>query len=195
MALLGAVAAPLLCAVGSLCAQAVCQSAVVTQQLLQEGFHRDLLLQVELGVAKEDLRECTVAARTHLPPGVYVDPYELASLQRHNFTKALVIPDAVDVEAPEYLATELAVLLYMTPDPRCSECFTATLPVHGRYHRPTANNETVLVALKSPEILICCCDMSCCCQAVEGKIPHLEKSCRACGLVLTGFLITRSCFL
>ncbi|NWI17268.1 PIGX protein, partial [Crypturellus soui] len=139
-------------------AQAVCQDAVVTQQLLQEGFHRELLLQVELGVTREDLGRCTVAARTRLPSGIYVDPYELASLQRHNLTKALVIPDAVDVEAPEYLAPELVVFLYMTPDPRCSGCFTATLPVHGRYHRPAENNGTALVTLKGPEILICCCD-------------------------------------
>lgn len=28
-----------------------------------------------------------MAARTHLPPGIYVDPYELASLQQQNLTK------------------------------------------------------------------------------------------------------------
>lgn len=28
-----------------------------------------------------------MVARTHLPPGIYVDPYELASLQQHNLTK------------------------------------------------------------------------------------------------------------
>lgn len=48
---------------------------------------RDLLVKVELGVVGEDARGCTVAARTRLPPGIYVDPYELASLQQHNLTK------------------------------------------------------------------------------------------------------------
>ncbi|XP_025934343.1 phosphatidylinositol-glycan biosynthesis class X protein isoform X3 [Apteryx rowi] len=167
MAALGAgVAAALLCAAGSLYVQATCQDAIVTQQLLHEGFHRDLLMKVELGIMEEDIGGCTVAARTRLPPGIYVDPYELASLQQHNLTKVVLIPDAVDVEAPEYLATDLVVLIYMTPDPQCSRCFRAVLPVHGRYHRPAENDGEVLVVLKSPEVLICCCDMSWCCQAV-----------------------------
>uniref|UniRef100_A0A663LUM3 Phosphatidylinositol-glycan biosynthesis class X protein n=1 Tax=Athene cunicularia TaxID=194338 RepID=A0A663LUM3_ATHCN len=47
----------------------------------------DLLVKVELGVLGKDAGGCAVAARTRLPPGIYVDPYELASLQRHNLTK------------------------------------------------------------------------------------------------------------
>jgi len=44
-------------------------------------------VKVELGVVEADAGGCAVAARTRLPPGIYVDPYELASLQRHNLTK------------------------------------------------------------------------------------------------------------
>ncbi|KGL93588.1 Phosphatidylinositol-glycan biosynthesis class X protein, partial [Charadrius vociferus] len=138
--------------------QATCQDVTVTQELLKEGFHRDLLVKVELGVVGEDARGCTVAARTRLPPGIYVDPYEVASLQQHNLTQAVLIPDVIDVEAPEYLATDLLVLLYMEPDPQCSRCFSAALPVHGRYHRPAEDSEEALVVLKSPEVLVCCCD-------------------------------------
>ncbi|XP_029883258.1 phosphatidylinositol-glycan biosynthesis class X protein isoform X2 [Aquila chrysaetos chrysaetos] len=147
--------AALLCA---LHVWAACQDATVTQELLKEGFHRDLLVKVELGVLGEDAGGCAVAARTRLPPGIYVDPYELASLQQHNLTKAVLIPDVIDVEAPEYLATDLLLLLYMEPDPRCSRCFKAALPVHGRYHRPAEESEEALIVLKSPEVLVCCCD-------------------------------------
>lgn len=72
--------------------------------------------------------------------------------------QAVLIPDVIDVEAPEYLATDLLVLLYMEPDPQCSRCFRAALPVHGRYHRPAEESEEALVVLKSPEVLVCCCD-------------------------------------
>lgn len=72
--------------------------------------------------------------------------------------QAVLIPDAVDVEAPEYSATDLTVLLYLQPDPRCWHCFRAALPVHGRYHRPAESSEDALVALKSAEVLLCCCD-------------------------------------
>lgn len=72
--------------------------------------------------------------------------------------QAVLIPDVIDVEAPEYLATDLLVLLYMEPDLQCSRCFRAALPVHGRYHRPAEEREEALVVLKSPELLVCCCD-------------------------------------
>ncbi|XP_057285009.1 phosphatidylinositol-glycan biosynthesis class X protein isoform X1 [Pezoporus wallicus] len=178
-ALLSAALAAFLCAFR---VQAVCEGATVTQELLKEGFHRDLLLKVELGVVREHSGGCTVAARTHLPPGIYVDPYELASLQQHNLTKAVLIPD-VDVEAPEYLATDLLVLLYLEPDPWCFHCFTATLPVHGRYHRPAEDSEEVLVMLKSPEVLVCCCDSRLpaeCWKAAEVEAPCSGKNAGPC---------------
>ncbi|NXS91584.1 PIGX protein, partial [Jacana jacana] len=163
--------------------QAVCQGATVTQELLQEGFHRDLLVKVELGAVGEDAEGCAVAARTHLPPGIYVDPYELASLQQHNLTKVLLIPDVVDVEAPEYLATELLVLLPMEPDSRCSGCFRAAVPVHGRYHRPAAEREGAVVVLQSPEVLLCCRDSGLpaeCWKPAEVGAPSLGKAMGPC---------------
>ncbi|KAK2538692.1 Pigx [Columba livia] len=178
-ALVGAGLAALLCA---LHVQAACPDATVTQELLKDGFHRDLLVTVELGAAGEDAGGCVVAARIRLPPGIYVDPYELASLQQHNVTKAVLIPDAVDVEAPEYLATDLLVLLYMEPDPRCSRCFRAALPVHGRYHRPADGSEEALVVLKSPQVLLCCCHnhFAECRKPAEVEAPCLGKNVGPC---------------
>uniref|UniRef100_A0A452IM52 Phosphatidylinositol-glycan biosynthesis class X protein n=1 Tax=Gopherus agassizii TaxID=38772 RepID=A0A452IM52_9SAUR len=146
----------LVCTAGNLSAQATCPDITVTQQLLKEGFHRDLLTKVELGAGDEAIGSCTVAIKEHLPTGLYVDPYELASLQQHNLTEALMIPDTVDVESPEYLATDLAIVVYTKPDPQCASCFKAMLPVHCRYHRPTENDGEALTVLKSPEILIHC---------------------------------------
>ncbi|KAM7160472.1 phosphatidylinositol-glycan biosynthesis class X protein isoform 2-T2 [Macrochelys suwanniensis] len=146
----------LVCTAGNLSAQATCPDITVTQQLLKEGFHRDLLTKVELGAGDEAIGSCTVAIKEHLPTGLYVDPYELESLQQDNLTEALIIPDSVDVESPEYLATDLAIVVYMKPDPQCACCFKAMLPVHCRYHRPTEDDGEALALLKSPEILIHC---------------------------------------
>ncbi|XP_074819362.1 GPI alpha-1,4-mannosyltransferase I, stabilizing subunit [Natator depressus] len=146
----------LVCTAGNLSAQATCPDITVTQQLLKEGFHRDLLTKVELGAGDEAIGSCTVAIKEHLPTGLYVDPYELASLQQHNLTEALMFPDTVDVESPEYLATDLAIVVYMKPDPQCARCFKSMLPVHCRYHRPTEDDGEALSLLKSPEILIHC---------------------------------------
>ncbi|NWI92107.1 PIGX protein, partial [Pitta sordida] len=133
--------------------QAACRDTTVTQELLKGGFHRDLLVKVELG---EDAGGCAVAARTHLPAGIYVDPYELATLQQHNLTKAVLIPDVIDVEAPEYLAAAVVLVLFLEAEPRCPRCFRAAVPVHVRYHRPAPGRDGALVALQSPEVLLCC---------------------------------------
>ncbi|NWR83820.1 PIGX protein, partial [Furnarius figulus] len=155
--------------------QAACQDITVTQELLQEGFHRDLLVKVELG---EDAGGCAVAARTHLPSGIYVDPYELAVLQQHNLTKAVLIPDVVDVEAPEYSATGVVLVLPLEAEPRCSRCFRASVPVHARYHRPAQGSQEASVRLESPEVLLCCCHghlAAECWEPVEVGAPCLAE--------------------
>ncbi|XP_066477096.1 phosphatidylinositol-glycan biosynthesis class X protein isoform X2 [Tiliqua scincoides] len=124
------------------------------QQLLKNGFHRDLLIRVNFGTVDEGTGSSIVAVKVHLPKGLYVDPYELTSLQMHNLTQALVITDDIDLEVPEYLATEVSVLIYMRPDPECVSCFRAILPLHCRYHRPTGSGGKISVVLKNPEILI-----------------------------------------
>ncbi|KAM3834233.1 phosphatidylinositol-glycan biosynthesis class X protein isoform 2-T2 [Vipera latastei] len=128
----------------------------ISQQLLKDGFHRDLLIRVDFGIADEGLESCKLAIKIHLPRGLYVDPYELKSLQQHNLTKALVITDEVDLEVPEYLATDSSVLIYMRPDPKCITCFKALLPLHCRYYRPSESDGKILVVLQSPEIMIYC---------------------------------------
>ncbi|KAM6444023.1 phosphatidylinositol-glycan biosynthesis class X protein isoform 2-T3 [Liasis olivaceus] len=128
----------------------------ITQQLLKDGFHRDLLIRVDFGIADEGFGSCRLATKVYLPRGLYVDPYELKSLQQHNLTEALVIADEVDLEVPEYLATDASVLIYMRPDPECITCFRALLPLHCRYYRPSESNGKIPVVLQSPEIMTHC---------------------------------------
>ncbi|KAL8213463.1 UNVERIFIED_CONTAM: hypothetical protein K2H54_065683 [Gekko kuhli] len=128
----------------------------VTQWLLKDGFHRDLLSRIKLSTGNEGTGGCTVAIKIHLPKGLYVDPYELTSLNRHNITEALVMGDYVDLEVPEYLANETAVLVYTKPDPECNHCFRAILPLHCRYHQPAETDGKISAILKSPEILVHC---------------------------------------
>ncbi|XP_032925164.1 phosphatidylinositol-glycan biosynthesis class X protein [Catharus ustulatus] len=173
----GAGLGALLCA---LHVQAACRDTAVTQELLKEGFHRDLLVKVELG---EDAGGCAVAAQMRLPPGIYVDPYELATLQQHNLTKAVLFPDVIDVEAPEYVARAVLLLLFLEPDARCSRCFRAAVPVHARYHRPAEGTGEALVVLESPEVLLCCCHSQLsaeCWEPAEVDTPCSSDNSRPC---------------
>nr|XP_060623971.1 phosphatidylinositol-glycan biosynthesis class X protein isoform X1 [Anolis sagrei ordinatus]XP_060623972.1 phosphatidylinositol-glycan biosynthesis class X protein isoform X1 [Anolis sagrei ordinatus] len=155
----------------------------VMQQLLKDGFHRDLLIKINLGIFDEGIRNCTVATKVHLPRGLYVDPYELISLQKYNLTEALVISDNIDLEVPEYLATDITVLVYMKPDSECQFCFKALLPLHCRYHRPTKDDGRIFTVLQSPEILISCQKTFLsvdCLQETEIEAPCSQQSINMC---------------
>uniref|UniRef100_A0A8D0EBA6 Phosphatidylinositol-glycan biosynthesis class X protein n=1 Tax=Salvator merianae TaxID=96440 RepID=A0A8D0EBA6_SALMN len=155
---------------------------VIMQQLLNDGFHRNLLTRINFGTTDESIEHCTVALKVLLPKGLYVDPYELTSLQRHNITEGLVITDNVDLESPEYLSSDISVLVYMKPDPECFSCFRALLPLHCRYHRP-AENGNISIGLESPEILIHCQETFLsleCLKETEIEAPCSLDSMRMC---------------
>ncbi|XP_030072075.1 GPI alpha-1,4-mannosyltransferase I, stabilizing subunit [Microcaecilia unicolor] len=134
--------------------ETTCQKVTVIREILSNGFHRDLLTKVELA-AVEHTAGCGVIFKEHLPRGLYVDPYQLTSLQQHNVTEVLLL-DHIDVEAPEYLSLEHTLLVYAKPDPECDGCFSATVPIHTRYHRPSEQHEEALVNLLNPQLLVRC---------------------------------------
>ncbi|MGH0170081.1 UNVERIFIED_CONTAM: hypothetical protein FKN15_070345, partial [Acipenser sinensis] len=89
-----------------------------------------------------------------LPQGVYVDPYQLTSAQELSDTQVLLASE-IDLEAPAYLSSGFSALVYASLDPQCSGCFTTTLPVHARYHRPAGSGEAEQrVTIESPRLLV-----------------------------------------
>ncbi|XP_056649593.1 phosphatidylinositol-glycan biosynthesis class X protein isoform X2 [Monodelphis domestica] len=133
-----------------------CSEIILLQEIVKDGFHRDLLIKVKLGTSIENSPTCSVLIKHHLPTGLYVDPYELASLQEHNVTEAMIIQNTVDLEAPEYLSKEFDVFVYAKSDSQCSECFKTFLPVHCRYHQPEEKEQRAFVMVKNPELFVRC---------------------------------------
>ncbi|XP_036600953.1 phosphatidylinositol-glycan biosynthesis class X protein [Trichosurus vulpecula] len=133
-----------------------CSEIILIQEIVKDGFHRDLLIRVKLGGDIQNSQTCNVLIKYHLPKGLYVDPYELASLQEHNVTEAMIIQDTVDLEAPDYLSEEFDVFVYAKSDSQCSECFRMILPVHCRYHQTEEKEERAFVVVKNPELLVSC---------------------------------------
>ncbi|XP_074070880.1 phosphatidylinositol-glycan biosynthesis class X protein [Macrotis lagotis] len=133
-----------------------CSEIILIQEIVKDGFHRDFLIRVKLGTNIENSQTCNVLIKYHLPTGLYVDPYELASLQEHNVTEAMIIQDTIDLEAPDYAAEEFDVFVYAKSDSQCSECFSTILPVHCRYHHPEEKEERAFVMVKNPELFVSC---------------------------------------
>ncbi|XP_072429233.1 phosphatidylinositol-glycan biosynthesis class X protein isoform X2 [Chiloscyllium punctatum] len=99
---------------------------------------------------------CRIMIKEQLPQGLYVDPYELASM-REQKSKEILVQNEIDIEAPEYLSATHAIIVYLKPDPRHHGRFTGIVPVHVRYHRPTDREEAIaLVTLPDPQLMIHC---------------------------------------
>nr|XP_044627294.1 phosphatidylinositol-glycan biosynthesis class X protein isoform X2 [Equus asinus] len=117
---------------------------------------RDLLIKVKFGESIEDFQTCRLLIKQYIPTGLFVDPYELASLQERNVTEAVMVSENFNIEAPDYLSKESEVLIYARQDSQCIDCFQAFLPVHYRYHRPHSKDGETFIVVNNPDLLMYC---------------------------------------
>ncbi|XP_053315128.1 phosphatidylinositol-glycan biosynthesis class X protein isoform X2 [Spea bombifrons] len=136
-------------------AKSSCPVQTVKREILNRGFHRDLVTRLDLGGFAEQVKRCRVLFRQNIPSALFLDPYQLSSLRQHNQSEVILLA-AVDLEAPEYLATGQTALIYAKPDPACIHCFISIVPIHARYHRPSAVSHDESFTLQNPQILIFC---------------------------------------
>ncbi|XP_033751668.1 phosphatidylinositol-glycan biosynthesis class X protein-like [Pecten maximus] len=129
----------------------------VERSLTKNGFHRELTTKITFGRSLfRNLSNCDVMLLELLPPGAYIDPFQLRSLRE--FGGPRFISNPVDVEQPEYLAPSLNVSLYTSPlsDDVDSLMTSVTIPVHLRYHRPSSSSENISVIIPNPMLLLSC---------------------------------------
>ncbi|XP_032154472.1 phosphatidylinositol-glycan biosynthesis class X protein, partial [Sapajus apella] len=136
--------------------RATCSEITLRQEVLKDGFHRDLLIKVKFGEGIADLQRCRLLIKQYIPTGLFVDPYELASLRERNITEAMMVSENFDIEAPNYLSKESEVLIYARQDSQCIDCFQAFLPVHYRYHRPHSKDGETFTVVSNPDLLMYC---------------------------------------
>lgn len=53
--------------------------------------YRDLIIKVKFGESIEDLQTCRLLIKQYIPTGLFVDPYELASLRERNITEVQLL--------------------------------------------------------------------------------------------------------
>ncbi|TNN44201.1 Phosphatidylinositol-glycan biosynthesis class X protein [Liparis tanakae] len=127
------------------------ESSLVSVELTKTGFHREVVITVELGPAV--LSGVRVALVQRWPRGVYVDPYQLASLSEQSNWQIL-IDSAIDLEVPAHKTEGFVTYVYPAldgPTPRLK----VTIPIHGRYHEPSYDGETFTsVEIQPPELLL-----------------------------------------
>ncbi|XP_070188264.1 phosphatidylinositol-glycan biosynthesis class X protein-like [Littorina saxatilis] len=140
----------------------------VQRAITKEGFHRDVHTTVSIkpnDIVNTPSRPCSILLIETLPPGLYVDTFQLDSLA--TFGGPQVLADRhVDIEAPEYLSKEHELHVF-APLPTNSHpsggpvVVTVSLPVHARYHRPSPdpNVSHTSVTMHHPRVLFNCSRM------------------------------------
>ncbi|XP_061095960.1 phosphatidylinositol-glycan biosynthesis class X protein isoform X2 [Conger conger] len=127
------------------------ESFKMTRAVWKMGFHRELVTTVECGPhSPEELHALLVQ---NLPRGVYVDPYQLASLQQDAGLQVL-LDSEVDLEAPAYVSNGLSMFVYPTRDPGHPRNLQAVVPIHGRYHRPSSGPGWERIEIEPPRLFL-----------------------------------------
>uniref|UniRef100_UPI0037E88E47 phosphatidylinositol-glycan biosynthesis class X protein n=1 Tax=Semicossyphus pulcher TaxID=241346 RepID=UPI0037E88E47 len=128
------------------------ESSVVSMEVRKNGFHRELEASVDLRT--DDLRGVRVLLVHRLPRGVYVDPYQLASL-RDQSEWEILIDSAIDLELPAHKTTGFVTHVYPSTDGTTPRLLKVTLPIHARYHEPSFDGKTVTsIKIDPPELLL-----------------------------------------
>lgn len=128
----------------------------LTRHIENEGFHRELHASVEILTNYSIFSECILVQREVMPAGVYVNPDELAELQRSGQLAGCVGAD-VNTEAPKETSDPLEVFIYYTLKQVGNKLSgSVILPFHLRYHNPLPAGGDVDVLLDSPSLLLKC---------------------------------------
>ncbi|XP_034003275.1 phosphatidylinositol-glycan biosynthesis class X protein [Trematomus bernacchii] len=128
------------------------ESSLVSMEIIKRGFHREVETTVELS---PDVHSGVRVLLLHRwPRGVYVDPYQLASLSDLSDWK-IILDSTIDLEGPAHKTTGFVTFVYPTPDGPTPTLLKVTIPIHGRYHEPSFVGETFTsVDIEPPELLL-----------------------------------------
>ncbi|XP_068174528.1 phosphatidylinositol-glycan biosynthesis class X protein [Antennarius striatus] len=128
------------------------ETSPVSLAINKYGFHRDVVITVEL--SPDALSGFRVLLVQRWPRGIYVDPYQLASL-RNQGDWEILLDSSIDLEVPAHKTSGFVSYVYSTPEEPTPSQLTVTIPVHGRYQKPSCDEKTFTsVDIEPPELLL-----------------------------------------
>ncbi|KAM6921997.1 phosphatidylinositol-glycan biosynthesis class X protein [Xenentodon cancila] len=124
----------------------------VSVELSKNGFHRELITTVKPKPGA--LGDVSVLLVYSWPSGVYVDPYQVASLRDHSDWQIL-LDSGIDLEAPAHKTSGFLTYVYPSHNGPTPSLLKVTIPVHGRYHMPSlVGKPFTAVHIEPPELLL-----------------------------------------
>ncbi|XP_039985628.1 phosphatidylinositol-glycan biosynthesis class X protein [Xiphias gladius] len=128
------------------------ESTSVSVEIGKKGFHREVITTVELSPGVPTGVRVLLVYRW--PSGVYIDPYQLASL-RDQSDWQILLDSAIDLEAPAHKTSGFVTFVYPTPDEPTPRLLKVAIPIHGRYHEPSSvGKKYTSVDIQPPELLL-----------------------------------------
>ncbi|XP_044054252.1 phosphatidylinositol-glycan biosynthesis class X protein [Siniperca chuatsi] len=128
------------------------ESSLVSVEINKKGFHREVVTTVVL--SPDVLSGLRVLLVHRWPRGVYVDPYQLASLSDQTDWQIL-LDSSIDLEVPAHKTSGFVTYVYPTPDGPTPRLLKVAIPIHGRYHEPSFDGKTFTsVDIEPPELLL-----------------------------------------
>ncbi|XP_056235199.1 phosphatidylinositol-glycan biosynthesis class X protein [Seriola aureovittata] len=128
------------------------ESTSVSVEISKKGFHRELITTVDL--SPDVLSGVRVLLVHRWPRGVYIDPYQLASL-RDQSDWQILLDSAIDLEVPAHKTSGFVTYVYPNHDDPNPRRLKVTIPIHGRYHEPSSVGKTFTsVDIQPPELLL-----------------------------------------
>jgi hypothetical protein len=117
------------------------------------GFHGLLTTRVSLPMS---LQQCRLQLIEFLPRAVFVDEYQLRSLEQFDKSRPrATLSSAVDLEVPIYSTHAIDFAVFLTSINNKNN-IQFELPLHGRYQQPKSNEQYTNVSIDAPLLLIQC---------------------------------------
>lgn len=112
-----------------------------------------------------------------LPPGLFVDPYELEAFHDIYSYQLDVSPD-LELPVSAVLPHDTVLRLNVAPRPLQSDAIHVSVPLHARYGRPSAKSGSVYdeIALPAPEAVWVCSGLGAfvhACLVIQASFLHL----------------------
>ncbi|XP_023560532.1 phosphatidylinositol-glycan biosynthesis class X protein [Octodon degus] len=136
--------------------RATCPEIILRQEVLKDGFHRDLLIKVKFGESIKDLKTCRLLIKQSIPAGLFVDPYELASMQEKNITEVSLCSAGWSQTRKRLSGGSIIAFGYVKDLSWNKSGFIEDTPVHYRYHRPHSEDAETLIVVSNPDLLMSC---------------------------------------
>jgi hypothetical protein len=139
------------------------QDASYTSTFLHPtGLHPTMQLQISSATPPTEDKTCSIHAHLTLPRSIFADKYQLSDslfMSSKNLSAVRHITPNVDLEAPEYTQKiwGSAILLELSPPSDSTLAWTAEVPLHLRYLRPSSGTAGLTnISLPYPVLFWAC---------------------------------------